>query len=433
MVTLSAGEDRYAQGEHQRTGRQPFPLAQVELVALRIVVIGHLHGQGRQVCVLLHADLFGQHFGLGGQLAHLGVAVQGSLLPLVDVVEHVGGVVFQGAGHVDVHIQVHAHHGFELPQGQRDGILCIVQVGDRRGHAGLRTGQVHFGGLLGIVAHLGELEVLYGILVHGVVHIVRGLGHEHGEEGLLDRRNRSQTAFPGLFNSQFHLVAGEPEALPQLDIHQRHGGRQAEGDLVATAHLDRVAAGGSGFFLGRSNVRDKRRTGYRVQLLDIIHNGLEGRHEHGGHAAATARRTLAVVVRAEEHLLFLDGIAVHAGGADLGEQGAVSAFACILVALDFHIRHFHGHILGEGNLEGVVQGEHQGAVRVGTVLRIKLSLRCQGKQEHKQEKAFFYTQKLTYRSNLRRLFAAKNAPKSGSWHQNPQRYVKNRIIYYFYL
>ena len=389
VVTLSAGEDGNAQVEHQGAGRQPFPLAQIELVALGIVVIAELHAQGRQVGILLHADLFGQHFGLGGQLAHLGVAVQRGFAALVDVVEHVLRIILQAARHIYGEVQIHTHHRLQLPKGQENGILGIVQVGDGGSHIGLGAGKVHLGGLLGIVSPFGELAVLYCILVHGIIYIVGSFGHEHGVVGLLHRRYRSQAAFAGLFHGQFHLVAREAQALPKLEIHHRHGGRQAQGDLVAAAHLNGTVPGLLFRFRGcRGHIRDKGSTRESIQLLNIVHDGLHHAGHHAGHAAAGGAASI-VGIGAEVNLLLLDGIAVHAGCADLREKLAIGAFTRILGALYLHIGHFYGNILGKGNLERVVQRKHQRGVRYGALLPSVLSPGRHGDQQRKDQNTLF--------------------------------------------
>ena len=356
MIALSAGEDGDGQAQADGRGREPLPLAQVEDVALGQVGVGEGEREGREVGILLHPDLPGEHLGLLRQLAELRVAVQGGALALGDVAEHLAGIFFQGAGNVDVPVQVHAHHGLELPQGQLHGVLRVVQVRDGGGHIGLRAGQVQFGRLRRVVAHLGEAEVLHRVLIDGIVDVVRLLREEDAIESLLHGRDRPEAGLACLLHGQFHLVAGETEALPELEVHHRHLRAEAEGDRVGTAHFHRL--GGTAAILARIrvHVRDERDAGAGVELVDVIHDGVHQGGHHAGHAAARGAFPVPfLLVGAEVDFLFLEGVTVHAGGAHLREQGGVGTLAGILLPLDLHVRDLHGRILAQGDLQGVLQ------------------------------------------------------------------------------
>ena len=285
-------------------------------------------------------------------------------------------VIFQLAGHIHGAVQVQAHDGLELPKGQVDGVLGVIDIGDGGGQGALGAGHVHLGSLLGVVAVFRELVVLDGVLIHGVVHLIGGLGQKDGVVCLLHGSHGSQPAFTRLLHGLLHLVSGEPEALPELEVDNRHAGAQAQGYLVGSAHLHGAV---TGFLFGvrcRGGIRDERRTGGPVQLLNVIHDGLHEAGHHVGHSAAGGAAV--VRVRAKVHLLLLDGIAVHAGGADLGEQGSVRASLRVLYTLDFHIGHFDRCVLRKGNLDGIVQGKHQGGVSLRTFVSLELCPRSAG-------------------------------------------------------
>ena len=246
-----------------------------------------------------------------------------------------------------------------LPQGELHGVLRVVQVRDGGGHIGLRAGQVQFGRPRRVVAHLGQPEVLHRVLIDGIVHLVRLFREEDAVIGLLHGRDRPETGLARLLHGQFHLVAGEAETLPELEVDQRHLRAEAEGDRVGTAHFHRL--GGSAALLARIRVhiRDERDAGAGIQLLDVVHDGVHQGGHHTGHAA-TARGAFSVtvlLVGAEVDFLLLEGVTVHAGGAHLREQGGVGALAGVLLPLDLHIRDLHGRVLAEGDLQGVLQRE----------------------------------------------------------------------------
>ena len=277
----------------------------------------------------------------------------------MDVAEHLGGIILEGTGDVDVPFQVDAHHGLELPQGQFHGAFRIVQVRDGGRDVGFRPGEVQFRRLGGVVAHLGEAIILHRVLIDGVIHVVRFLGEQDAEEGLLDGGDGAETGFPGLLHGQFHLVAGEPEALPELEIHQGHLRVDTEVDRVGTAHLDRLG-GGLGVLAGFGDIRDERGAGRFVQVHDVIHDGLHQAGHHPGHAAAGGRGGFPVIigfVGTEIDLLLLEGVTVHAGSAYLRKQGGIGTLLRILLPLDLHVRDLHGRVLAERDFQGVVQGQ----------------------------------------------------------------------------
>ena len=391
MVTLAAGEDGDAQGEHQGAGRQPSPLAQVELVALRIVVKGELGRQRGDIGILLHADLLGQHFGLVGQLAQLGVVVQGCLGPFVDLIEHMLGIVFQLALDVDGTVQVDAHHGLQLPQGQVDGIFGVVHVGNGGGQGTLGPDHLQLRSLAGLVPAFGVLVVLDGVLIHGVVHVVGSLGHEHGIVGLLHGSHGAQTGFAGLLHSLLNLVPGDAQAFPQLEIHDGHAGAQSQGHLVAAAHLDGTVPGGGIVGFHGLHIRDERRSRHLVQLLDVVHDGFQHGGVHTCHSTAGRRRTTVIGIRAEIYFLFDNSVIVGPGSIDLREQLAVGTLLRILRALDFHIGHFHGGVFRKGDLEGVVQAEHQGGIPGRTLFPAELRPRRRRNQQCERQKNFLYS------------------------------------------
>ena len=383
MVALAAGENGDGEAHADGGGREPLPLAQVENITLGEVGVGEGQGERGQIGILLHADLTGHHLGLLGQLAEGGVALQRGPGPFLDIAEHLAGILVQGSGHVDVPVQVDAHHGLELPQGEFHGILRVVQVRDGSGDIGLRPGEVEFGSLRRVVAHLGEAEVLHRVLIHGVIDIVRLLGKQDGEEGLLDGSDRSEAGLPGLFHGQFHLVAGQPETLPELEVHQGHLGAESQGDGVGTAHFHRLGRGGSPFLAGtRIHVRDIRDTRTGVELLDVVHDGVHERSHHAGHTAGRGRTAVIVgLVGPEIDFLLLQGVTVHPGGAHLREQGCVGTLPGILLPLDLEIRDLHGSVLAEGDLQGVLQGEDHLPLFLPRSLALVLRQRRKGQQD----------------------------------------------------
>jgi len=246
-----------------------------------------------------------------------------------------------------------------VPQGQFHGTFRVVQVRDGGRDVGFRPGEVQFRCLGGVVAHLGEAVILHRVLIHGVIHVVRLLGEQDPEEGLLDGGDGPEAGFPGLLHGQFHLVAGEPEALPELEVHQGHLRVDAEVDRVGTAHLDRLG-GRLGVLAGFGDIRDERSAGRLVQVHDVIHDRLHQAGHHPGHAAAGGRGGFPVVivpVGAEIDLLLLEGVTVHPGGTDLRKQGGIGSLLGILLPLDLHVRDLHGGVLAEGDLKGVIQGQ----------------------------------------------------------------------------
>ena len=224
---------------------------------------------------------------------------------------------------------------------------------------------------------------MHRIFVHGVVYIVGGLGHQNGKEGLFDRSHRAQAGFAGLFHGLLHLVSGETEALPKLEVDNRHGGAEAQGYLVASAHFNGAVSGTFLLRIGSGrDVRDKGRTGSLVQLLYVIHDGLHQAGHHPGHTATGARATL--IVRAEVYLLLLDGVTIHAGGIDLREEGPVGTLLRIFHALNLHIGHLYGSVFRKGDFDGVFQGENQGGVSGGTLISLELCPRLTGDYQRKQ-------------------------------------------------
>ena len=103
----------------------------------------------------------------------------------MDVAEHLGGIILQRAGDIDIPFQIHAHHGFELPKGQHHRTLRIIDVGDGSGDDRLCPRVFKFGGFLRIVTPFGLDEVLHGVLIHFPIDIEGLLGEQDGVIGLL--------------------------------------------------------------------------------------------------------------------------------------------------------------------------------------------------------------------------------------------------------
>ena len=123
--------------------------------------------------------------GLDGKLAHCRIVLQGDVITESLVVGHLGGIVTDCSGHVNILVQIYSHHGLELPQGEDNGAFGIVDIRNRTGDCRLRTGEVKFRRLLRIVAEAGLLEVPHCIVIHVLIYVQGLLGKKNGIVGLL--------------------------------------------------------------------------------------------------------------------------------------------------------------------------------------------------------------------------------------------------------
>ena len=248
----------------------------------------------------------------------------------MQVVKHVASIVAQRPGHVDVAVEVHPHHGLELPQGQDHRALGVVHVRDGVGERGLRPGQVEFGSALRVVTALDLLIILQGVLIGGPVHLEGLAGQQTGKVGLLDLVHRLEARAARLLDGELHVLVGDPEVLPQLGVDQRHAGAHARGPGVPAAHLD-AASALAGRLSGGSHVRS-----------GIISAATEGAH-----------------VKIHVHHLLLDGPLIGPRAVDLREQGCVGALAGISDPFDLLVRHFDGRVLAQRNPERVLEGQQR--------------------------------------------------------------------------
>ena len=92
--------------------------------------------------------------------------------------KHGVGVVGQGAGDIDVLVEVHTHHGLELPQREHYRTLRVIDIGNRVGQRGLGPGQVEVGGTLRVVLALSLLKILKSVLIDGLVDLEGLLGQK---------------------------------------------------------------------------------------------------------------------------------------------------------------------------------------------------------------------------------------------------------------
>ena len=223
--------------------------------------------------------------------------------------QHLPGEVRQLAFHVNVAVQVNAHHRFQLPQGQDDGTFGIIDIRNGVCHRRFGAGKIQFGSFLGIETALGLLEVGHGVLIDAFVHFEGFLGQQDAKERLLHLGHHLQTGRPCLLYSQFHLLPGDFEALPQLCVHQGHRRGNAGTVRIPTAHFDTVG----------------RHPGRRVAFgnRDFLARGslqcVKNRLHHAGKHIATAH---AIHI----HHLFLDGALIASGSVYLREQLGVSTF-----------------------------------------------------------------------------------------------------------
>ena len=303
----------------------------------------------------------------------------------MEVAEHGVGIIAQFPGHVDGPVQVDAHDGLELPQGQHHAVFGVVDIRNGVGHGRGSPGKLQFGSLLHLVPALGLLEVRLGIFVYALVHVEALLGEEDGIESLLDLGHHVQTGGTGLLNGQFDLVAGEFDALPELGVDQRHARADTHGIRIHTADFKAavVVVG----IIHRS--RDIRRDLPGMQgheLVDVVHDGSEDAGHHTGHAAA---RPFLVVGRAATHVhhLFLDGTLIGTRPADLWEQGGIRALAGIFLTGDFLIGDLDGNILAEGDSKGLVQGKDNGIGRCRILLRLDVCPVLRSRAEGQKDRA----------------------------------------------
>ena len=223
--------------------------------------------------------------------------------------QHLPGEVRQLAFHVNVAVQVNAHHRFQLPQGQDDGTFGIIDIRNGVCHRRFGAGKIQFGSLLGIVTPLGLLEIGHRILIDLLIYIESFLGQQDAKERLLHLGHHLQTGRPRLLYGQFYLLPGDFEALPQLGVHQGHCCSNAGAVGIPSAHFNSAGRQpGRGIALGN---RDFLARG----SLQCVKNRLH----HAGKHIATAH---AIHI----HHLFLDGALIASGSVYLREQLGVSTF-----------------------------------------------------------------------------------------------------------
>mgnify|MGYP003552734100 CR=1 FL=1 len=73
---------------------------------------------------------------------------------LVDVIEHMVGIVGKLSSHIQIHIQIHAKHSLELPQCENHSALCIIYVRDCICKRCLGSEKFHFRCLLRIIGRV---------------------------------------------------------------------------------------------------------------------------------------------------------------------------------------------------------------------------------------------------------------------------------------
>ena len=228
---------------------------------------------------------------------------------LGQIAQHLARIIVQRTFYIDVPVQVHAHHRLQLPERQDNGTFRIIDIRDGVGHCCLGTGEIQFGCLLCIVTPLGLLEIGYRILIDLLIYIESFLGQQDAKERLLHLGHHLQTGRPCLLYSQFHLLPGDFEALPQLCVHQGHRRGNAGTVRIPTAHFDTVG----------------RHPGRRVAFgnRDFLARGslqcVKNRLHHAGKHIASAH---AIHI----HHLFLDGALIASGSVYLREQLGVSTF-----------------------------------------------------------------------------------------------------------
>ena len=334
---------------------------ELEVVRHRVVAVSEGQRKGRQVCVLLHPDGLRQHLSLEGELAERAVAVKGNVVEIMHFREHPVGIVAEPAGHIDIQVEVHAHHGLELPQGEHHAVLGVIDVRDGRRDIGLGPRKIQFGGLLGIEAHLRLLEILHGVFIDLLVHLEGFFRHQDRVEGLLDGGHRAEPGLARLLDGKFDLVAGQPQALPELGIHQRHGRVDARAVRVQAADGETAVRGTAFIRLDGSHIRRDHVSARLDDLGDIVHDRIQDPGHHAGHSAAAF---LVIGPAAHVHDLLLDGPLVGPAAVDLRQQRGIGALPGVLLPLDLHVRHLDGHIFRQGDPERVFERQHDGRIRL---------------------------------------------------------------------
>ena len=104
----------------------------------------------------------------------------------MDIPEHLGRIVAQRSGNVDIPVQVDSHDGLELPEGKYDRTLGIVDIRYCVGHYRLGPCIFKFGSFLGIEPFLRLDEILHGVLIYVLVYVERLLGQQDRKESLLN-------------------------------------------------------------------------------------------------------------------------------------------------------------------------------------------------------------------------------------------------------
>ena len=192
-MTFETSEYRDVQAQADIGIWRPFILAELEVISHGDHVVGERRRQSRQIGRLVHLHGRGKLVRLDLKLAKGGIIIKGRIIVVVNIPEHLGRIVAQSPGHIDIPGKVNSHHGLELPESKHHRAFRVVDIRDGPSHHRLCPSIFKLRGFLRLVASLGLDEILHGVLVDFLVDIERFLGEKDGIVCLLHLGNHIQS------------------------------------------------------------------------------------------------------------------------------------------------------------------------------------------------------------------------------------------------